>query len=229
MTVKNDIGKCNECSHGFRITVPEEILPRYYEKQYWNNDKNRQGIATINPGEQWNKWVAARLRLLESFDLINHSDPGSVDILEFGCAEGMLLYALKQRGYNVCGNDVCAVAKDSANEYGIEISDLPIEEFVKCGRKFDLIMSFHVVEHLRFPLEVMESLATMLAPDGQLLLHVPIDDQELGNTDHYHFFTNDSCLKLMEQITTDIRSDFVYYPIRAGASAIAATYVGTAK
>lgn len=62
-----------------------------------------------------------------------------------------------------------------------------------------------------------------------MLLHVPVDDQELGNTDHFHFFTNKSCLRLMEQYTKDIRSDFVYYPITKGGAALAATYVGIKK
>ncbi len=230
IAIESGIGKCNECGHGFRTVVEEEILPRYYDKQYWESDKNRQGITTVIPGEQWDSWINARLNLLESFDLISHPDPGKVNILEFGCAEGMVLYALKQRGYNVTGNDICAVADESMRELGIEISRMPVEEFAKSGRQFDLIMSFHVVEHLRNPLEVMQSLSTMLSPDGIMLLHVPTDDQELTNPDHYHFFTNDSCLKLMEQITTDIRSDFVYYQIRStGSAATAATYVGRKK
>jgi 2-polyprenyl-3-methyl-5-hydroxy-6-metoxy-1,4-benzoquinol methylase len=224
--VLNGIGKCTECGHGFRISVPAEIKTRYYDKQYWRNDKNRQGITTVSPDAQYEKWVAARIRLLESFDLISHPEPDKIHILEFGCAEGMLLYALKQRGYKVTGNDICMIAEEGARELGIEISTLPVEEFVKDGRSFDLIMSFHVVEHLRDPLDVMKNLSTLLSPGGVMLLHVPIDDQELGNMDHYHFFTNDSCLRLMEQITTDIRSDFVYYPIRKGESAIAVTYTG---
>jgi 2-polyprenyl-3-methyl-5-hydroxy-6-metoxy-1,4-benzoquinol methylase len=201
-------------------------MSKYYDKQYWRNDKNRQGITTVKPDGQYDKWVAARIKILESFDLISHPEPGKIHIFEFGCAEGMLLYALKQRGYKVTGNDICRIAEEGTQELGIEISTLPIEKFAKNGRKFDLIMSFHVAEHLRNPLDVIKNLSTLLSPGGVMLLHVPIDDLEFGNVDHYHFFTNDSCLRLMEQITTDIRSDFVYYPIRKGESATAATYIG---
>ena len=222
-------GECHDCTHKFRQRVPSQILPRYFEKQYWNNDKNRQGITSVRFSEEWTRWVNARMKILESFQLIGHKDPSQIKILEFGCAEGMLLYALKQKGYDVTGNDVCAVADESMRELGIEISKKPVEEFAMEDRRFDLIMSFHVVEHLRDPLEVMGHLSSMLNVGGSMLLHVPVDDQELGNTDHFHFFTNKSCLRLMEQYTKDIRSDFVYYPITKGGAELAATYVGIKK
>lgn len=223
------IGECHDCTHKFRQHVPLDLLPKYYEKQYWNNDKNRQGITSVRFSEEWSRWVAARMKILESFHLLGHQEPSQFKILEFGCAEGMLLYALKQQGYSVMGNDVCAVVDESMQELGIEISKKPIEEFVKEDKKFDLIMSFHVVEHLRNPLEIMGHLSNMLTKGGVLLMHVPVDDQEVGNADHFHFFSNKSCIKLMEEYTEDIRSDFVYYPITKGGAALAATYVGRKK
>ena len=232
--VKDDIGKCHKCGHGFRINTAEKPLPHYFEKEYWDRDKNRQGIMSVEPGQQWNKWVTARLKLLESFNLISHAEPGKIRVLEFGCAEGMLLYALKQKGYRVMGNDVNPISKESSKILNIEISNLPIEEFSQINRggeqsKFDLIMSFHVMEHLHDPLTVAAHLSSMLSPNGVFLLHVPVDDQELSNKDHFHFFSNDSCLHLMRQFTKNIRSDFVYYPIRPGSAATAATYVGENK
>ncbi len=62
-----------------------------------------------------------------------------------------------------------------------------------------------------------------------MLLHVPVDDQEITNVDHFHFFTNGSCIRLMESFTENIKSDFVYYPITKGGAAMAATYVGKKK
>ncbi len=223
------IGECADCTHKFRQKVPVEIKSHYYDRQYWNNDKNRQGITSVRISEEWTRWVSARLKILEQFGLIGHDNPSDVSVLEFGCAEGMLLYALKERGYRVMGNDVCAIADESAQELEIEISRKPIEEFAKENHEFDLIMSFHVVEHLRDPYEVMKNLSGMLKDGGRLLLHVPVDDQEITNVDHFHFFTNESCIRLMESFTENIKSDFVYYPITKGGAAMAATYVGKKK
>lgn len=226
---EREIGDCRVCTHKFRQYVPKEIKEHYFDKKYWDNDKNRQGINSVKMSEEWTRWVSARLKILESFDLLGHDDPSKVHVLEFGCAEGMLLYALKQKGYQVMGNDVCAIADESMKELGIEISKAPIEEFASGDYKFDLIMSFHVIEHIRDPFSVMKNLSNMLKPGGVLLMHVPVDDQELSNMDHFHFFTNESCMCLMKQFTEDIRSDFVYYPITKGGAAMAATYVGVKK
>ncbi|MBR4694702.1 MAG: methyltransferase domain-containing protein [Selenomonadaceae bacterium] len=224
--VQDDIAKCQQCNHGFRLHVPDKILPHYYDKSYWNQDKNRNGMYDVEPGKDWDNWLGERMELLEHFKLLSHDDPTKINVLEFGCAEGMILYELKKRGYNVMGNDICAIAEESKNRLGVDISRLPVEDFSKLGMKYHLIMSFHVMEHLHDPLSVMENLSHMLMPNGIMLLHVPIDDQEFDNKDHFHFFTDKSCRVLMEKFTKNIQSDCSAYPIGKGINALAATYVG---
>ncbi len=229
IVINDDLGKCNECGHGFRVHVPKEIKLHYFDRQYWNNDKNRQGIMTLSEDDGWERWIRSRLRILDSFGLVNAMQPERKHVLEFGCSEGMLLHKLHQMGYEVMGEDVCNIADEGSKTYGFEISRLPIEEFVYLDYKFDLIMSWHVVEHLRDPLAVMRGLADMLLPEGKLLLHVPVDDFELDNGDHFHFFTDESCRVLMEQVSRDVKSDFMLYPRTSTQRAVAATYVGTKK
>jgi SAM-dependent methyltransferase len=229
------IGTCQDCGHMFRVVTPKETLSHYYKKSYWESDKNRQGIYSVQPGDAYSSWLKGRLEILESFGLLNHSDSGKVRILEFGCAEGMLLYALKQKGYQVMGEDVCAITDESSQALDVPISNLPIEEFcLQEGLEpFDLIMSFHVVEHLHDPRAVMEKLVSLLKPNGQMLLHVPMDDMELSNMDHFHFFSHESCMRLMGLFTKDIHYDFSRYAIHPEESmdvtAVAATYVGRKK
>ena len=227
VVIHDDIGKCSECSHGFRVHVPKEIKPHYYDRQYWNDDKNRQGIMTLEEKDGWEKWLHSRLRIMRSFGLIDTQHSEKQRILEFGCSEGMLLHKLHQMGYEVMGEDICNIAEEGQRAYGFEISQLPIEEFVHLDYKFDLIMSWHVVEHLRDPLSVMRGLADMLLPNGKILLHVPVDDAELDNGDHFHFFTDKSCRVLMEQVSKDVTSDFSRYSKSSTKRATAATYVGT--
>lgn len=139
------------------------------------------------------------------------------------------MHKLYQMGYEVMGEDVCSIVEDGSKEYGFKISRLHIEDFVHLDYKFDLIMSWHVVEHLRDPRYVMHGLVNMLLPDGKILLHVPVDDVELDNGDHFHFFSDDSCRTLMEQVSKNVTSDFSHYSKTAMKSAVAATYVGTKK
>ena len=224
--LEDEIGICGECNHAFRLRIPGQVKPHYYQKGYWASDKNRQGITSVAPGKEWGGWVGSRIRLLKDFGLLEHEHPERVNIFEFGCSEGMVLYELKKRGYSVMGEDVCAIAGEAERTLGISIDTRPIEEFEAGGHKFDLIMSFHVMEHLRDPMGVMKKLGTMLSDGGRMLLHIPMNDDEYGNPDHFHFFSDASCRKLMEAITVDIQSDFTQYAIHEGAKAQAATYVG---
>lgn len=234
LDVHENIKRCCDCTHAFKVEIPDEVMDKYYDRQYWNNDKQRQGVKSVKDGDYWTKWVNARMSTLNEFGLLNHEHPENINILEFGCAEGRLLYELKKMGYNVFGNDVCAVLEDGKSEYGIEISMEPIEKFVERNIKFDIIMSWHVVEHLRDPRNVMEKLGGMLKDTGIMLMHVPVDDREFGNPDHFHFFTEKSCTTLMELITRNIRSDVLFYNnnkenCNNGIKMVAATFVGIKK
>ena len=228
---KNGIAHCHNCGHGFRTVVPVKIKEHYFAKSYWNQDKNRQGMLSIDPDDNWKEWVGGRMNILESFGLVEKEckPRNSKRIFEFGCAEGMMLYELKKRGYDVMGNEVGEIADESIEKLGIPISKLPIEEFVMQDERFDLIMSFHVVEHLIDPKSLFKSLANMLNPHGYILLHVPVNDAEYDNMDHFHFFSDESCRRLMETVTKDVRSDFVQYNISSAVQASAGTYVGEKK
>lgn len=71
IVICDDIGRCNECNHGFRVHVPGKIKPHYYDRQYWRDDKNRQGIMTLAEEDGWERWIRSRLKILKSFGLID--------------------------------------------------------------------------------------------------------------------------------------------------------------
>ena len=200
--------RCNGCRHEFRRMVPGKIKDVYYDRKYWENDKGRQGVHTIEPDDSWRGWVNSRIRTLDQFDLLSYAYPEDISVFEFGCSEGMLLYALKERGFSVMGEDICAVADESITSLGIRIDRRAIEEIDDMDDRFDIIMSFHVVEHLRNPVEVFKNLRKMLKTGGKLLMQVPINEKEYLNADHFHFFSEESGERLMK-VATD-RVDVKY-------------------
>ena len=94
LKLSHGVLRCEDCTHGYREYIPDEILRKYYDKKYWADDKNRQGIREVKEGKEWSKWVSGRIQELEKFGLLNNE---LHSILEFGCSEGMLLYELKKR------------------------------------------------------------------------------------------------------------------------------------
>lgn len=95
-------------------------------------------------------------------------------LLDFGCGNGGLLNVLRGDVHAVTGLEVNPYAAGIASGLGLSVvgrlEDLPEES---C---FDVIVSNHVLEHIRDVNTALERLKPFLRPEGRLLLKLPIDD-----------------------------------------------------
>ncbi|MGA9874760.1 MAG: class I SAM-dependent methyltransferase, partial [Solirubrobacteraceae bacterium] len=95
-------------------------------------------------------------------------------ILEVGCGDGWLLHRLRKLGFDdVLGIDPSRAASGQVEKYlvsGYFPQNIPASQQ---GRKFDLIISRHVLEHIETPRPFVAALAAALSSDGQLWLEVP--------------------------------------------------------
>jgi len=233
-TSNKEILRCNVCSHAWRINVPdtEKTIEKLYKSEtYWARDKNHQGITSIEYSDEWKKWVNSRIRLLESYEVLPIENASNFSIFEFGCSEGMLLYMLKQRGFDVLGNEVNPTITQAAQKtLGITILTDSIEK-LKIEKRFDLIMSFHVLEHLVDPDFVLEKICKFAKPNGKILLHIPIEDKIIDYVghDHYHFFTPESLKYLMRKYTNVIKDHVSTFTSADGAVNAVMTILGQVK
>jgi 2-polyprenyl-3-methyl-5-hydroxy-6-metoxy-1,4-benzoquinol methylase len=108
----------------------------------------------------------ARARLVKSFKK-------SGDLLEIGYADGSLLNELKS-DFNVSGIDVSPVAFELAGKLvskaKLKVAD--IEKHEIAGR-YDVILAFDVLEHLKNPESAMLELKKALKKDGTFIFSVP--------------------------------------------------------
>jgi len=179
----------------------------YGDLTYWERDRSHQGITSIREGEEWNTYLKARLGILERLNLLSHRETNSKNVFEIGCAEGMLLHALKNRGMKVDGCEMNrAVADEGIKRLGVDIWREPFEDLILSENSYDLVISFHTLEHMRFPARILTKIAHILRPDGAVLIEVPCGEEEYENTDHLHFFCAQSLRYLLNQyfVTTEI-------------------------
>lgn len=95
-------------------------------------------------------------------------------VLDVGCGSGNLLVNLKNLGWEVYGIDPSPIAVNVARSRGLdniyqgELNELKLNE-----NFFDVIILFHVFEHIPNPETVLLEIKRILKPGGRLIIGVP--------------------------------------------------------
>ena len=114
--------------------------------------------------------IRERKRLQHLF--VDELRPG--DLLEVGCGAGGRLARFAQMGWRVTGQEVDPVAAaEAVRQSGAEVHVGPLEHLLERGRKFDVIVTNHVIEHVVGPVEFLRTCLAMLRPGGQVICVTP--------------------------------------------------------
>ncbi len=97
--------------------------------------------------------------------------------IDVGCGAGLVTEPLARLGAAVTGIDAAheniGAAHAHAANNGLEIEYLTGGIEAVAGRRFDLVVSFEVIEHVADPAGFVAGLAAALAPGGLMLLSTP--------------------------------------------------------
>ena len=201
--------RCSQCNHVYARQLPDDqvLTSLYGDVSYWEKDRVHQGITTMQESAEWDVYLKARLGILQRLNLLPAATSGSKSVFEIGCAEGMLLHALQKRGMKVAGCEMNrAVAAQGMKNLGVDIRTEPFENLELPEKNCDLVISFHTLEHMRFPENVLAKVTRILRSDGSVLIEVPCGEEEYENTDHLHFFSQNSLRLLLNKffLSTEI-------------------------
>ena len=129
-------------------------------------------------------------------------------VLEIGCGTGYLLYRLKELGAEVLGVEPGEQGQVGARSYGIEIihgmfpnDQIPLKE------RFDVIVTYGVVEHVVDPIHFLEAQARYLTESGVVILSVPDCSECIATGDvsmflheHWNYFSPCSLSRLVKRV-----------------------------
>jgi SAM-dependent methyltransferase len=166
---KAEIRRCATCDMVFLSPQPsKEALDLYYSTLY----REDYGLTQVEKRHQ-NDLQEANLRVQR---LLPQLKPES-RLLEVGSGSGAFLYAVRPYVKEVIG-----VEPDSATRAWIQknlgfnmLAEIPHHRSER--EAFDVVVSFHVLEHAPDPLDFLSRLAKVLGPEGELVVEVPnVDD-----------------------------------------------------
>ena len=94
------------------------------------------------------------------------------NLIEFGCGRGDILKAFKKFNLNVTGLDVSEEAKTINNDLDIIIAKADDKNF-NIEKKFDVIFSKSLIEHLEDPLQFLINCKKILNKNGLIITLTP--------------------------------------------------------
>lgn len=166
--------QCKECDLVYLWPVPtEEEDAHFYAKEFEKYMSSR-----VADGRDWSgpkahiksnqDHVKRRWKFLE-----NDLAPGK-DILEIGCSSGFMMDAFKQAGLNPVGIEPSQVFLDFLKKSG-HTAFASLDELKKetDNKKFDLILHFFVLEHIRDTESFFREQIELLKPNGKIISEVP--------------------------------------------------------
>lgn len=142
-------------------------------------------------------------------------------VLEIGSGPGRFLYTCRERGAQVTGLDIGAHSIRLAKKYfDLDLLPLSLEAFLAqkifADTKFDLVFAFELIEHVRYPSELMRMIYDVLTPGGMVIFSTPNFGlyAVMRNSapavrnwhEHLHFFDAATLAQLMRRQRFDIVS-----------------------
>lgn len=175
---------CADC--GLMRTDPmptDDELNAYYSSGY---RKDYQFAGSKPPRAHIaNSMRIAKTRMAE---LEPWMKPGA-KVLDIGCGSGEFAHLAQEAGCIVAafdpGSDYLDFAKQ---EYGVDAFSSRWEDAALELSSFDVITCFHVVEHLRNPVEAISQMAEWLSDEG--VVHIAVPDMRPNHKpsfDRFHF------------------------------------------
>jgi SAM-dependent methyltransferase len=202
---KYSIVKCLKCGMIFlNPRISKKFIKNYYSPNYYcyhNKPSNETLKQSILNRLEYGYFKKA-LDLIEK----NIKIKKTTRILDIGCGSGTMLYMLKKKyGCHVLGYDINErIEQFEKGKYSIIITNKMPKE------KFDLIISWHFLEHDYAPLVTLKKILRILDDDGKCIFQVPNIESKIAKIigrywrgydppRHLNYFSGESFKKIFKK------------------------------
>jgi SAM-dependent methyltransferase len=179
----------------------------YSSFDYWQRNCFHQKIFNIGNQEEFKDFLGIRVRKLNELKVFPDREVNGkkASMIEVGCSEGSLLKYFYDRGCKVTGLDINAeIIKKASELYVFPFIAGNFLEHNFGENSYDLVISFHVLEHLTDVARAVEKFYQILNSGGKVVVEVPFGPEEYDNLEHFHFFSIESARCLFEKCFKNI-------------------------
>ncbi|MCM8785900.1 MAG: class I SAM-dependent methyltransferase [Candidatus Omnitrophica bacterium] len=157
--IKNwKIYQCKSCKISFLYPFPEQIEKIYNEKYF-----ERWYLPTY---EQRKKYLERIFLKIEPYIV----QKGKV--LDIGCGVGIMLELMKEKGFEVVGQDISQFSIEFCKKKGFKVYSSISE--INSENRFDLITMIDVIAHIKDPLYYLQKCKKLLKSEGFLIIKTPL-------------------------------------------------------
>ncbi len=186
-----------------------------YDVRYWKNVIDPDGKSRDKTEEREKRIASCK----EELDYINNLPPGK--ILDVGCGLGFLLSGIDD-AWDKHGVEISEYGAEHAKQYGKVLAGVLRAAEYK-SNSFDVVLCYHVIEHMKNPIDELIEMRRILKPEGKLILGTPDfncglaqrfgDNFRLLNDEgHVSFFNSFSLYRLLTDLFFNIeRVSFPFF------------------
>ncbi len=162
-----DVVACSSCGFVYADTTVTQIDYDHFYAEHSKYEDTKTGTGGVENPFDWKRQQETALQIANFLQNPNAS------ILDVGCANGGMLKALKELGYEtLCGIDPSPVCVENTRQLGIEAHQgslfLPFKE-----NAYDCVILSHTLEHVEDVRGAINWILERLKPDGIVFLETP--------------------------------------------------------
>jgi SAM-dependent methyltransferase len=98
---------------------------------------------------------------------------GQPKVLDIGCATGVMLSYLRDRGWKATGVEISPSAEYARNKRGLNVYSHNLNDCHFPSESFDLVLASHLIEHLNDPQALCSEVHRILRPGSYFILITP--------------------------------------------------------
>jgi len=181
---KHKIVECQNCYHVQLSPIPSDNE----EEKFYNKNLQQKNIRDVNSIKNLQQKMIVDTE--RRVNLVSKLTPKNGRVLEIGSGHGFFLEMMRKKGFDMTGIEVSKEKEKilkkvtKAKVLNININEKNLEIGF-----FDTIVFFHVLEHMREPIDFLNKCKNLLKPKGKIISEVPnCDDFQLKLNKKYNEF-----------------------------------------